>query len=130
MPTISSLKRYGLDPDAFQALAKSQYGRCACCDELAPKLQVDHDHAREIYGASLRHTIRGLVCASCNSRIGKLENGHMSCRDPGYIQACKYLASFGKTGRWCVAPGGRHKSSRPASVECCAGCAIHCPKTA
>lgn len=83
-----NLKRlYGITPEEYDARREAQQYRCAICerheDELpvdktgrprldgkpsaAPmKLHVDHDHET--------NAIRGLLCSSCNSAIGLLQD--------------------------------------------------------
>src|SRR6267142_5733178 len=63
---------YGIDGPAFALLLREQRGLCALCDRrfhpegFGPV--IDHDHAT---GA-----VRGLLCQSCNLRIGYFERGH------------------------------------------------------
>lgn len=68
------LKRYGMTPEQYDALAESQGGRCALCKKVpeprrmtangAPwiSLVVDHDHATG--------KVRGLLCRGCNQGMG------------------------------------------------------------
>jgi hypothetical protein len=63
------LKRnYGITVEEFDAMLLSQNGRCACCFSDSPgqwgTFHVDHCHDS---GA-----IRGLLCQSCSTGIGKL----------------------------------------------------------
>jgi len=46
----------------------SQKGRCKLCGKevLYDKMQVDHNHTTGV--------VRGLLCYSCNSRIGYIES--------------------------------------------------------
>jgi len=63
--------QYGLDGWAFQQLVRSQGGRCAICGKRllfqseirAPS--IDHDHATG--------EVRGVLCQSCNLRVGWFE---------------------------------------------------------
>lgn len=53
---------HGLSLESWDALVKSQWGRCAICNEAMKLPQVDHCH--------LRGVIRGLLCRPCNLAIG------------------------------------------------------------
>lgn len=53
--------RYGLSPEAYAQLWKSQGGLCAICLTVPPE-HVDHDHATG--------EIRGLLCQRCNMALG------------------------------------------------------------
>ena len=60
-------KNYGLTPEKFDEILKSQNGKCAICRTKKPStrmfhnrvFQVDHDHRTGM--------VRGLLCSSCNS---------------------------------------------------------------
>jgi recombination endonuclease VII len=68
--TVSSnrLRQYGVSPEQYEAMLHAQDFRCKLCrvpDVACTKsLAIDHDHATG--------EIRGLLCSSCNSGIGKL----------------------------------------------------------
>lgn len=60
------LRTYGLTPEAYADLLTSQRGLCAVCDvDLTAlpvhQVHVDHDHRVG--------RVRGLLCATCNTRI-------------------------------------------------------------
>jgi hypothetical protein len=62
--------RYGIEPEAVDALVAAQDGKCALCERpfstLKPKQKhVDHDHKT---GA-----IRGVLCDRCNRGLGYLQ---------------------------------------------------------
>ena len=67
-------RRFGITPEKYAELFKSQNGTCAICTnpETATRLgkvkalSVDHCHKS---GA-----IRGLLCSDCNTGIGKLKD--------------------------------------------------------
>lgn len=82
-----AIKSYGLSESAYIEMYTKQEGACACCENVPRRLVIDHNHAT---GA-----VRGLVCSSCNSRIGKIETRGFSCLDDDYITACKYLRTYG-----------------------------------
>jgi hypothetical protein len=56
-------RRYGMEPEEYEALLKEQDGKCALCLAVPKyKLYVDHDH--------LTKKNRSLLCARCNTAIG------------------------------------------------------------
>lgn len=74
----SQLAKYGLTPEAFEALAVQQERRCAICRRARP-LCVDHDHQTG--------RVRGLLCRSCNQALGVFGD----TRD-GIMAALQYLS--------------------------------------
>ena len=63
------LKKYGLSPDKYDEILKSQGGHCAACPEVinaGKRLYVDHDHETGM--------VRGLLCNNCNTAIGMLKD--------------------------------------------------------
>jgi hypothetical protein len=72
--------KYGITLSDFNRLLKKQGGKCAVCRGVEPKrnLAVDHDH--------VTGKVRGLLCTSCNTTLGKLE------RLDWITAAAKYLA--------------------------------------
>jgi len=83
--------RYGPDYDleAREALLKEQGNACAICGRTGLKWgkgyndtwHTDHEHGRE-------GTHRGILCASCNMALGKLE--------PNIIKVIQYLVKYNK----------------------------------
>ena len=59
---------YNLLPEMYDALLRKQNGVCAICkgDGNGRELQVDHCHET--------HKVRGILCADCNSGIGRLKD--------------------------------------------------------
>ena len=61
---------FGITPEDYERMLGDQRGLCAICERhysnFKNRLAVDHCH----------HTgkIRGLLCASCNSGLGKLQD--------------------------------------------------------
>jgi hypothetical protein len=65
----NKLKQYGLTPDEYQELYDKQNGLCAICTKECPQqelLCVDHCHKAG--------DVRGLLCKTCNSAIGFLND--------------------------------------------------------
>lgn len=52
-------------------LLKEQNGICPICSKKAQPPVLDHEH-RKKYGGSGK--IRGVLCSTCNSLLGKIEN--------------------------------------------------------
>jgi len=79
------LRRYGLTPESFAAMAAAQGGKCAICRSSEPGGQgvwhVDHDHACHARKQACDKCRRGLLCSRCNIGIGNLRD------DPVIIQA-------------------------------------------
>lgn len=79
---------YGIDADALRALKLAQNWRCAICREQFPKegeegkrVHIDHCHRTD--------RVRGILCARCNSGIGKLGD-----TVEGLRRALDYLERF------------------------------------
>lgn len=70
-------QRYGLTVEEYEAMLERCNGRCQICDSK-DKLNVDHCHAT---GA-----VRGLLCTSCNTGLGKLGDTR-----EGLLAALRYL---------------------------------------
>jgi hypothetical protein len=63
--------KYEITPEIFEDLIAKQGGRCAICGiKNGNKLDVDHSHETG--------KVRGLLCHSCNVRIGKFEHNPLS----------------------------------------------------
>ena len=65
-------KRYGLTPEQFLALLKTQDRKCAICGSSNPQSKqhgtfiVDHSHETG--------KIRGLLCSPCNRALGLMKD--------------------------------------------------------
>lgn len=74
---------YGLSKEEFLGLSEQQGHRCAVCQDDASEhpytLNVDHDHAT--------NEIRGLLCTSCNTALGWLnDDPDIALRAAGYLR--------------------------------------------
>lgn len=70
----SNLQRYGLTPEEYIVMEKTQGGVCACCGEPErekKRLSVDHDHSCCPGLYSCGKCIRGLLCTRCNKALGQ-----------------------------------------------------------
>lgn len=86
-------------------------GRCAICGDLPDRLLDDHDHATGL--------MRGLLCQSCNLRVGHGWDGAYEAycqRPPAAILGYRaYYVGFAWTPRWWENPDlGRHLTGDPA----------------
>jgi hypothetical protein len=67
------LRRFGLEPEDYDAMLEAQGGVCAICGQpetvvrygQVQPLSVDHDHKTG--------QVRGLLCHRCNIRVGWVE---------------------------------------------------------
>lgn len=86
-------KRQGLLPHEQDAVLAVQGGRCPLClrpfTDATPYV-VDHDHDLAAThghnpGVGCRRCVRGLICQSCNTLLGKVERSGFLARMLGYI---------------------------------------------
>ena len=80
---VAKLKsQYGLTPDELENMKKAQNYGCLLCGKKKT-LNVDHSHSTG--------KVRGLLCISCNTSIGKFEH------DPALLRrAADYIESHRK----------------------------------
>ena len=69
--TCWRLRRYGLTPETYAALPGAD-GVCPVC-KVGEAAHIDHDHSCCPGRRSCGQCVRGVLCASCNKRIGHLE---------------------------------------------------------
>lgn len=83
------IEKYGIDGAQFTQMWKAQGGRCPLCD-----LALDHDVIRPVVDHDHRTgRVRGLLCKSCNLRIGHIERTLGSSVSAEYTaRAVAYLA--------------------------------------
>lgn len=63
--TYSKIRRYGLTRKSFKVLRQLYLDKCGAC-KTPHGLVIDHDHATG--------KVRGLLCYSCNIKLGKLKD--------------------------------------------------------
>lgn len=70
-------EKYKMSPEQYKETIRSQGGHCALCPAVVSwgnrKLSVDHDHACCPGKTACGKCNRGILCATCNQRIGRLE---------------------------------------------------------
>lgn len=85
--------KYGMTPDAYDAIAEQQGNVCAICREACTRgsaLSVDHDHRCCPGDRSCGKCIRGLLCRACNIALGNMRD------DPAIVRrAAEYLEQAG-----------------------------------
>jgi hypothetical protein len=82
---IDRMKLYGLTNARYEELLRLQHNRCGICGkhqiELYHTLAVDHDHETG--------KVRGLLCTTCNVRLGVLENKAFAMVAEVYLDGIK-----------------------------------------
>jgi len=69
------LRRYNLTIEQYKNLQKTNNNSCAICLKTDCELYIDHDHACCNYKQKANACcIRGLLCPSCNSGLGKFKD--------------------------------------------------------
>ena len=76
---ITKLKsRYGLTPEEYEEMFKSQSGKCKICHEELTDSVIDHCHETG--------KVRGILCRHCNSGLGLFKDNTTHL-----MNAIKYL---------------------------------------
>lgn len=78
---MALIEKYKLSPLDHQALETRAGGCCEICGRERP-LHIDHDHQTG--------DVRGLLCISCNTALGKLGD-----TVEGLMRAIRYLSKYG-----------------------------------
>ena len=80
LPTLPTLKKYGLSGKDWYDILERQFGYCPVCDRAFSEDRrpvVDHFHAtgfKKMKPEYKRKCVRGLICTNCNQRlVGKLK---------------------------------------------------------
>jgi hypothetical protein len=72
----NALRKHGMTAESYSANLEEQGGHCALCPATTSKgerLGVDHDHNVCPGKYACDKCRRGLLCSTCNSRLGYLE---------------------------------------------------------
>lgn len=64
--------KYGLTPEAYDAILQVQNGVCAICGGLNPGKTADHSLA--VDHSHVSGKIRGLLCIKCNAGLGSFDD--------------------------------------------------------
>lgn len=77
--------RFNITPEQYQMMLDKQNGVCAICQHPnvpnTKRLSVDHDHV------TLK--VRGLLCTSCNTSLGIIENTEWCNKAQLYLEETK-----------------------------------------
>ena len=84
VPTLATLKRYGMTATEWLGILDSQGGVCVICKRFpqSGRFVVDHQHVRRKY-------VRGILCFMCN---GKCVNKHMTVEKA--VEVVLYLTTY------------------------------------
>lgn len=89
---LSRINHYHLTDEQFKTLLEAQTGQCAICRVLFTSTNVpyvDHDHSCCSTQKTCGRCIRGLLCNTCNTTLGRVE------RRPGWIESMnRYIDSY------------------------------------
>ncbi len=85
----SLAKKYGLTLERYDQMFEAQDGVCVICRKpetrtfkgVATRLQVDHNHKTE--------QVRGLLCSSCNLKLGHYEDKDFAKKAKKYLNNYK-----------------------------------------
>lgn len=86
---ISWLKRrYGLTLEDFDRIYAAQDGLCGICgEELGERPHIDHDHDQ----GRTKKSVRGLLCVTCNTKLGWFENKGWQDQARKYLKAGRFF---------------------------------------
>lgn len=78
-------RKYGLTPEAFDAMVIAQQGLCPICGEVPQMTErgmwhVDHDH--------VTGKVRALLCGNCNRGLGSFKD------NPAALQSAIYYLAL------------------------------------
>lgn len=73
LPTIATLRQYGLSPAEWSAIFRAQGWVCAICRrDNSKKWVTDHEHVagwKKMRPTERRRYVRGIICSFCNSHV-------------------------------------------------------------
>lgn len=93
-----AFKKYGVDSNWYDDTISEQGGVCAICrgsetGGVSKRFSIDHDHKCCGIKRACEKCRRGLLCYSCNLKLGHLEN------DTWKRQAIAYLNKYNKKNK-------------------------------
>jgi Recombination endonuclease VII len=100
---LATFARYSSTPDSYALLLKTQDNHCALCprEQAGKRMHIDHDHKCCRAGSSCGKCIRGILCGSCNLKLGRFERMLASLTSPPIFKegtwecaALIYLAKY------------------------------------
>lgn len=83
-------RTYGLSPEIVQALIEKQGGGCGLCGTVEPGPRgwnVDHDHSCCPGELTCGTCVRGILCMSCNIKLGHYEAIASNPRLSAYLRS-------------------------------------------
>jgi len=82
-------RRFGITPEQYAEMFQSQNGVCAICNQPETATRLGKVKALAVDHCHKSGAIRGLLCADCNTGIGKLKD------DPEVLRsAARYLENL------------------------------------
>lgn len=90
--------RYNLPPEVYRALLAQQNGLCAICQRWRAN-SVDHDHKCCDGPFSCGKCVRGLLCRTCNTILGRWRDDAET-----FLRAAQYLKEPPATGLVVASP--------------------------
>ena len=74
VPTLGTLRKYGLTADEWRDLLRAQGDVCAICERfpLSGRWVTDHEHVKKwkkLAPAIRKLYVRGIICPFCNSHV-------------------------------------------------------------
>jgi hypothetical protein len=83
---------YSITAAEYAAILESQGGKCAICNRATGtkrRLAVDHDHSCCNGPTSCGNCVRGLLCKSCNTMLGRMRDDAET-----FTRAAEYLTHW------------------------------------
>lgn len=93
MPTVATLRKYGLTVEAWTTMLASQGGVCLVCRRVSPtgRSVIDHEHVKGWKKLAPQHRrwfVRGILCSFCNSHcVGRFMTLDKARRIVEYLES-------------------------------------------
>ena len=89
-------RNMGVSPEWYERQLETQDRKCAICERSNPggwgTFHIDHDHKCCSKSSSCGKCVRGLLCASCNVRLGVIEQPDWTAKAIAYLSKWPALA--------------------------------------